>query len=74
MKNEAYPDACDRIDVKAQRGGNLLIGIASGRVLLIAHQQHAGMQNLLGGRGAIAGDRLQTRAGFGSEHHGMLAV
>jgi hypothetical protein len=74
VKDEAGPDAGDRIDVKAQGSGNLVIVIAPGGVLLIAHQQYAGVCNLLGGCGAVACDRLQTLTGFEGEHNEMLAV
>jgi hypothetical protein len=62
------------MDVNAQHGGDLVIGIAPGGVMLIAHQQHAGVQDLLGGCGAIARDGLQTRAGFFGQFHSTLAI
>jgi hypothetical protein len=64
-QNELLSHTGDGVEMGAQGLRDLLIGVASQGVILIAHQQDASVQDLLGLRNAVASQFFQTLALFG---------
>ena len=59
--------------MNAQCGRDPLVGVSPARVILVAHQQHARVQDPFRLVRPVAGERLQTLALLGGQTNTMLA-
>jgi hypothetical protein len=70
--DEQLADAGDGVDVDAEGGGDLFVVPASLQVVLVAHQEDTGVQDLLGGGVAVADELFELGALLGGQANGEL--